>query len=279
MAFVRTGKTIRVSKTALINAGRRRTNKGARGSKLRKMVQKIVKGASETKYVANVYKDSTTLQTLYWPAPINLGASGNYYPALPALTQGVGDYQRIGAKVLPMSCKTTLNVGYLSRDLSCNQIMVVIYYGTTKAGKTWQASTPIQSANDLLDNGDGTTGSWGGQQADLLYPINKHMNNAKRIVFRMGKTEGVLNDNGVSVGGIDGAYSTSNGMAFRQVQLNFKPPKALQYDRPTDLWPTNYAPWYAISWCRIDERSTGSSTSDDSLVNVSALNHMYFKDV
>lgn len=276
MAFVRTGKTIRVSKSAL---ARKRGGLRTRGAKLRKMVQKIVKGASETKYVSNVYKDSTTQQLLYWPAPINLGASGNYYPALPALTQGVGDYQRIGSKVLPTSVRTNLNVGYLSRDVSANQIMVVIYYGTTKAGKTWQNSTPIQSVNDLLDNGDGTSGSFGGQQADLLYPINKHMNNAKRITFRLGKTEGVLNDNGVSVAGADGAYSTSNGMAFHQVQLNFKAPKALQYERATDLWPSNFAPWYAISWCRIDERSTGSSTSDDSLVNVSALNHMYFKDV
>ena len=167
----------------------------------------------------------------------------------------------------------------MASDISCAQIMVVVYYGTTKAGKTWQNSTPIQSVNDLLDNGDGTTGSFGGQQADLLYPINKHMNNAKRIVFRLGKSEGVLNDNGASVAGIDGAYSTSNGMAFKQLTLNFKAPKALQYDRATDLWPSNFAPWYAISWCRIDDRTTGGSVHDDRLVNVSALNHMYFKDV
>jgi len=258
---------------------KRKGGKIVQAKKLRTMVQKIVKGASETKYVSNVYKDNSTLQSQYWNAPTNLGASASYFPALPALQQGVGDFQRIGAKILPTSVRTTLNVGFMARDISAAQIMVVVYYGTPKAGKTWQNSTPIQSVNDLLDNGDGTTGSFGGQQADLLYPINKHMNNAKRITFRLGKTLGVLNDNGASVAGVDGGYSTSNGMAFHQLTLKFTPPKALQYDRSTDLWPSNYAPWYVISWCRIDERTTGGSVNDSTLVNVAALNHMYYKDV
>lgn len=260
----------------------RARNVAGRANKARKnlkaLVAKVLKGQSETKYVSNALADNTTPLTANWYAPVNLTTVGTYHPAIPAVTQGVGDFQRIGNKIMPTSLKTTLNFGYKATDVSCNEIIVTVYYGTTKAGKTWQAGTPIQSPNDLLDNGDGTTGAFTGMKADLLYPINKAMNNAKRIIFRMGKTEGVLMDNGGSGAVANGAYATSNGGSFHSLTLTHKPPKALVYDQTGYQWPSNYAPWYAVSFTRVDDRAT-SNALDNQLLVVSALNHMYFKDV
>lgn len=278
MPFRRLGRKIRVSKLA-VSLMKKRAAARRSGSKLRALVHKVLKGASETKYVSNTYDTYNLPFTANWSAPVNLAAIGNYHPGMPALTQGVGDFQRVGAKVMPTKVYTDLTVGYTATDISCNEIIVAIYYGTTKAGKTWQAGTPIQSAGDLLDNGDGTTGAFSGNKADLLYPINRHMNNAKRITFKLGKTAGVLNDNGQQ-NLLNGAYATSNGGSFKTVRLNFKPPKALQYDQTAHTWPSNYAPWYAISWCRVDDRATNPMNPVDlSRVNVSSLSHMYFKDV
>ena len=175
---------------------------------------------------------------------------------------------------MPTKLYTDLTVGYQATDISCNEVIVTIYYGTTRAGKTWQASTPIQSAGDLLDNGDGTTSSFSGIKSDLLYPINKAMNNARQITFRLGKSEGLLNPSGAL---LQGAYATSNGGSFKKLRLNFKPPKSLVYDQTTYVWPSNYAPWYAISFTRVDDIQT--SSIDVGRINVSSLNHMYFKDV
>lgn len=260
--------------------GRRGLMRKPRGKKrptLQQLVVKVVKGQAETKYCSNAYQNNLAPLPANWFAPTNLTAIGSYYPAIPAVNQGVGDFQRVGEKIMPTSLKTTLNFGYKATDVSCNEIIVVVYYGTTKAGKTWQAGTPIQSANDLLDNGDGTTGAFIGQKSDLLYPINKDMNNAKRLVFRMGKSSGVLMDNG-SAAVLNGAFSTSNGTSFAQCTLTFKPPKALYYEAAANLWPSNYAPWYAVSFTRVDDQAT-SAVLDDKLLVVSALNHMYFKDV
>lgn len=255
----------------------RNARRGAGRPTLARLVAKVLKGQSETKYVSNALADNTTPLTANWYAPINLAAITGFKPALPTVTQGVGDFQRVGNKIMPTKLYTDLCVGYTALDVSCNEVIVTIYYGTTKAGKTWQGGNPVQSVNDLLDNGDGTTGAFTGLKADLLYPINKAAMNAKRITFRLGKTSGVLNDNGAAAVA-NGAYATSNGGSFKTVRLNFKPPKALYYDQSAYVWPSNYAPWYAVSFTRVDDFATNNPL-DAKRISVSSLNHMYFKDV
>lgn len=244
---------------------------------LAQLVSKVLQGKSETKYVSNAMADNTIVLPANWFAPTNLTAFNGFKPAIPTLSQGVGDFQRVGNKIMPTKLYTDLCVGYSATDVSCNEVIVTIYYGTTKAGKTWQGTNPVQSVNDLLDNGDGTTGAFTGMKADLLYPINRAAMNAKCITFRLGKTSGVLNDNGAAAV-TNGAYSTSNGSSFKRVRLNFKPPRALYYDQTAYVWPSNYAPWYAVSFTRVDDLATNNPL-DAQRINVSSLNHMYFKDV
>jgi len=275
IGYRRRGPGGRLRKPRMSNL--RRTMLGRRPRTLQQMIAKVLKGNSETKYVSNAYSTNTAIFTANWSAPTNLTASGSYYPALPAVQQGVGDFQRVGNKIMPTKLYTDLEVGYTAKDVSCNEVIVTIYYGTSKSGGTWQAGTPIQSAADLLDNGDGTTGPFVGQKSDLLYPINKAAHTAKQITFKLGKTSGVLNDNG-NFNLLNGAYATSNGGSFKKLRLNFKPPKSLVYDQTGYVWPSNYAPWWAISFCRVDDQAT-SSVLDKDRINVSSLNHMYFKDV
>lgn len=269
------GKTVRIKRSAIAQA-KSKYGKSITAKRVQKIVKKAIKGAGETKYVANVYADSTNVLAPSWQAPPNLNNLTGYLPALPALTAGTGDYQRVGAKVLPTSLKVNLTFGFRSTDISCNELIVVVYYGTTKAGKTWETATPIQSVADLLDRGDGTNQGFAGYKSNLLLPINKHMNNAKRMMFRIAKTSGTLNNNGIV--GPDGAFSTSGGNSFVQKTLTFKPPKALQYDNIGNLWPSNYAPWYAVSFCRADDIAT-DPVRDANLLSVSSRCHMYYKDI
>lgn len=247
--------------------------------RIRSYVKSAVKAQAETKYVANSYSDDTHPSLTSWDAPVNLtgAVAGKYRPALPVVSQGTGDYQRVGAKIMPTACFTDLTLGYKAKDLSCSEVVAVIYYGTCKAGRTWQSTTPIQSATDLLDDGDGTTSAFGGSKNDLLQPINKHMYNAKRMLVHLGKSTGVLNAR-QNAGLAEGALATSFGSSFKTVRLNFKPPKALQYDQTAHNWPSNYAPWFAVSFCRVDELDT-DPILDAGTLTVSSLSHMYFKDV
>lgn len=239
-----------------------------------KQVMKAITKTEETKYVANVYSDSTTVQSQPYFAPINLGAVGNFLPALPAITQGPGDYQRIGNKIMPVSVATSLQVSFNPTDVSANEILCVVYYGTSKSGKSWVAGNPLNSAR-ILETGDATEQViFDGSKSTLQFPIDKKQVTMRKKVFKLAKTGGVQNSDAAT--GAPGAYSTNNGPVEKSLLLKFRKPKQLNYAKGTDLWPTNYAPIYAVSFCHVD--GSALTHNDETLIQVQARNHMYFKD-
>jgi len=253
--------------------GRRRVARGRMRS-VKKMVQRMIRGNAETKYVAtNVDISGTNLGPL-WPVKPTWTQFGDAKPAVPLLTLGPGDYQRIGSKIQPVSLAVSVKVVFNAFDLSCNALMGVIYYGTDKANKTFQGGNfPLQTTN-ILDNGDGTNKQWTGLLSDLNIPTDKHLFNLKRKVFRLAKTEGNLN---TDVGGAAaGGYSTSNGLSEYSTVLRFKPPKTLLYNNDTDTYPSNYGPFYYIGFCHAD--GSALTAQDTKLVYASTRVHMYYKD-
>lgn len=241
-----------------------------------KKVLAVVSRQEETKYVANAYDATGAVLPNLWYSQGNITAVGDYNPALPKLTQGEDDFQRIGNKIRPTSVAVSLKIGINALDLSANSLIGVIYYGTSRTEKTWQNNNPIQTVA-ILDNGDGTNSSFNGVRYDLTKPLDKKLVTARRITFRLSKTGGIQNsDNGVATTQ-PGNFSTSNGLSEKSFMLRFRAPKSLSYQQAASTYPTNYAPWYAIGFCHADG-SPLTAHDQQNLVNINSKCHMYFKD-
>lgn len=257
-------------------------------------VKRVVKRLGETKYVANAPADNAGFLNMPWLTNANLNNVNTYYPAIPSVSQGDDDHERDGSVIQPTSLRVKLNF-HFNQDLSGNaiiptnpgQFLVVIYYGTSKKRKSWDDQNPIQSADDLLDRGDGTTDGFSGNLGQLLMPINKKTYNAKRIMFKLGKTEGVLSsyDPQVSPGVSatveqSGGYSTSGGQSFKSITLNFKPPQKLHYEEDDSNFPNNYAPWYAVAAIPVNRQTTPYTNVAGQYppISVTSECQMWYKD-
>jgi len=245
-------------------------------SSFARKVMNVVNRREETKYVANAFDAAgNALPTLWYPTG-QLAAVGDFNPALPKLTQGTDDYQRVGNKIQLQNLAVSLKIGLNALDLSANSLIGVIYYGTSKTEKTWQGNNPLQTPA-ILDNGDGTNQIWGATRYDLTKPLDKKIVSAKRITFRLSKSGGIQNSDKGGATTQPGNFATSNGLSEKSFMLKFKAPKNLMYQTAGSVYPSNYAPWYAIGFCHAD----GSALvvpADNELVNVNAKCHMYFKD-
>lgn len=266
-------------KSMRTQARRRYVRKGNKvGRKFAKKVLAVVKRQEETKYVANDLNSSGNPNGaggVYWNPLPGITNINSVVPAIPAMGQGVTDYQRVGQRVAPVSLKVDLDIGLNPTDLSANSVMVVIWYGTSKESKSWVGGSPLSTVS-FLDNGQGSNTSWGATRNQLNFPTDPTLNTLKRLVFPLSKSEGLQNQNGSSLV-TQGNYSTSNGRSHRHVTLYFKPPRTLIYNKETDVYPTNYAPFYYIGFCNADGSPT-TMVQSDTLVNVSSRVHLRYKD-
>lgn len=269
---------------AVARARRARVARGM-GRTFASRVKRIVKRLGETKYVANAPEDGLLFLNNPWQINSKLATVSTYYPAIPSLTQGDDDHERDGAVVQPVSAKVKLNF-HFNQDISGGNVqntnpgeyLIVVYYGTSKKRKSWEGQSPIMSAGELLDVGNGTTTGFGGSQANLLMPINNKVYSAKRRVIKMGKTDGVLSS--VAGAGTEaGGYSTSNGQSYRSMTLSFRCPQRLKYDDDASTFPTNYAPWYAIAAIPINKSSTPFDDSNKPPILVTSQCQMWYKDL
>lgn len=253
---------------------------GRVGKGLRRAIQSVVKRNQETKYVANSLDIGGVALGAIWPVKPNMNLFTDIKPAIPSLTEGAGDYQRIGSKIQPTSLAVSLKMTFNANDLSANELMAVVYYGTDRANRTFQGgNSPIQSTA-ILNNGDGTNKSWTGLLNDLNFPTDKTLFNIKRKVFRLSKTGGNMNSD---IGGQNnGAFSTSNGLSEVSTLLKFRPPKTLLYNNDTDTYPSNYAPFFYVGFCHADGSALTPSDYDPttkvSLVYAASRCHMWYKD-
>lgn len=242
---------------------------------LAKFIRMVMKREEETKYVANSYDAGLQPLANTWFSNGSLAAAGQWFPALPSLAQGTGDYQRVGSKITPVGCSVTMKIGFNPQNIDANSLYGVIYYGTSKAVKSWNTTNPIGN-QQILDGGDGINYTFNGDRFRLNYPIDKKLFNLKRIVFRLTKTPGIQNSDisGASVTG--GNYSTANGLECRNFKLAIRAPKKIMYEDNADTWPSNFAPVFGVGFCHAD--GSPLTVADQSLVTVSSQCHMWFKD-
>lgn len=257
---------------------RRRRNMRSGRSKvaLLRTVKRMISGRVETKYVANQYDAGLIPLANQWFSQGSCAPVGTWLPAIPALGEGTGDYQRIGDKIRPTSVSVSLKVFFNPQNIDANSLYGVIYYGTSKSVKSWNAASPVGNAA-ILDQGDGTNTTFDGGLYKLNLPVDKKGYNIKRIVFRLTKTPGIQNNDlsGNTVTG--GNYATANGLECKNFLLKFKAPKTIMYQDNADVWPSNFAPFYAVGFCHADGSTL--TVADNTLVKVSSHCHMYFKDM
>lgn len=247
-------------------------------SSFAKKVMAVVKRQEETKYVATDNDAAGAPHGPVWYASPNIVNINSVSPAIPALANGVGDFQRIGQKINPTSLYVNLRIGFNPADLSANSLIGVIYYGVTTQAGSWANANPLPTAS-FLDNGDGTNSVWSGLRNQLNLPTDRTLVKVKRITFRLSKSSGIQNgDNAPAPPPVteNGNYSTSNGLSEKNFVLRFKAPKTLVYNMIADTLPQNYAPFYYVGFCHAD--GSAPTLADRELVNISSRVHMRFKD-
>lgn len=229
-------------------------------------------------------------------------------PLVPKLVLGTQENQRVGRKVTPTKCRVDINLGFAQTNVGgtsapqyqdyANQVYVVLYLLRSKPYKNWQQFVASQSWANLIDNGDGTSTSFGYQVTpaggaafwtadtrDLQKPIetSEYTLLQKRIV-KLTKNYGTI-DQGLAAGSGLGGQPNMPQTSYRG-SMTYRLPE-LQYD-DTDSnmggYPTNANLMLAIGWCYADNLgtygidATGTPFPPNQLINWTVRNHVWYKD-
>lgn len=266
-------KVARSSMPALRGAGVRSGWKSK--TALKKLVKKMVAGQAETKYVADQYNKNAgaALPNVWDVNSLGVGAL-KFLPMIPQVSQGTDDNERVGDTITPSGkIKTTLNFAINDDVSGSQQILVTIYYGTTKDRKSWESQNPLSTAS-FLDNGDGTNTGPTYTRVSAMLPTQKDLVTFKKKQFVLSKATGFTGGDAGT-----GNYAANAGRSYRSITLTAAPPKKLKYSVGNDTYPVNFAPGYFIQLAYADGAVPASGANLDRIVNVTSRNHMWFKDM
>jgi len=283
--IVFTGRRVRVSKKTgkvLGPAARgvRRTVQarvtGGLSLYAQRQVKRLVSGASEMKYVTDALRNPgghTDLST--WGGfSTAITGTGEIYAALPRTYQGLDDHQRIGNKISPKFVRVKLDVATTAyNDNSSQDRTVHIFLLTATSVKSLDNYSAIP-ITQLLNKGDGTNVSFDGTAYRAQYPVNtsefrvlKHIK--KRMVKGFGQPIGTT---AATAGSTDGVISPSQ--QYAHINMNVKIPKSFKYDRASQSYPTNYAPFIVIGFTN----NNGVDAPVNAYINVLGQVQMGYKD-
>jgi len=260
-----TTRKIRGPKAIVKKAVRKATN-----SLFAKKVLKVINRKEETKYVAQNILSPAVAVPAAQTTPLNLAR------VLPFLTQGAGDFQRIGDKISPMKACTYWTVFPDPQltglyDITLNLVIVRVKGAATDVAV---AATP---GTDFLRVGNGgTTDPNDPNQETMLTNINRYPVNTERYTvlkhFKRRFCKGANSINGPVGAGTNNSPPTGGPAAPLHVfKYSWKPP-ALLYDNAAATLPTNHYPVYLI-WATNNDASGFASP-----VKFAVRSEMYFKD-
>ena len=209
---------------------------------VRKIATSVMRKAAEDKFVG------TTSMTSH---NSTITSASECYPMVPAITQGTGDYQRIGDKIRG---KYLYIKGYVQyNDTYLNTVGVQGYIPPTTvrvmclSQKNVKVASAVSSSIDvahlLKDNiGTGTARSFGGQPFDCVAPINKdlftvHMD--KKIKFNW------VNHYRAS-GSIPTEALASGNDRTKYFTCRIKCPATLTFDDGNLDFPNSFAPFVCL---------------------------------
>jgi len=234
--------------------------------------------------------------------------------ALPAMTQGFTDVNRIGDKIEPTAHRVKMTLRLARTQISVSEspslgattpvaqqlpldVTAYIFYGYVKSLKTYQgsaASTYLGSSvivsgqneatramQKLLDFGDNTFAPFSGSQEYAQLPLSDYVNmKVKKVHFRQGA--GWINSAAGLTGPLDPVGNTAaDNTISKQVTLKFKPLSKLNYKTSTDIYPENYAPVFAVGYVYNDATASQNQTTPtygNGAIEYIAQSQLWFKD-
>jgi len=238
---------------------RKATGKGL--TKVQKtQVKAIVAVAPERKYVSQPLTNLVLV-----PSPLGppfggfscaITGTGEIYPALPTVYQGTDDHERIGNVISPKRVTLKLDIAVKSNsDNSAADRTVHIFILSAKSVKSLDNYTAIP-ITQLLNKGDGTNVAFDGTPFTAQYPVNTseftvHHHKAVRMVSGFGQA---ISTTAASAGATDGVICPSH--SYARMSLNVPVPNKFKYDRQSQLYPTNSAPFMVIGFTNNNDRTS-----------------------
>jgi len=238
--------------------------------KLQQAVKQVLKSAEETKYVA---------QNILSPAiavPAAQTTPVNFARIMPFLTQGVGDFQRIGDKVTPVRACTYWTVFpdpavTALYDITLNLVVVKV-----KGASTDVAVAAIPGTDFLRVGNGGNTDPNDPNQETMLTDINRYPVNTERYTvlkhFKHRFCKGPNSIQGPVGAGVNNAPPTGGPASpIKVFKYSWVPPRLL-YDNAAATLPTNHYPVYLI-WATANDASGVAAH-----VKFAVRSEMYYKD-
>lgn len=184
---------------------------------------------------------------------------GEIYAAIPRTTQGLDDNNRIGNQLSPKSVNIKLDISTkVYNDNSARDRMVHVFLLTAKSVKSLDNYSAIP-ITQLLNKGDGTNVAFDGTQFTAQYPVNtSEFTILKHKTMRMVQGYGIANSlTAPNVGTTDGVISPSH--QYARINMKVKVPATFKYDRASQRFPTNYAPFLVIGFTHNNNNSVALS--------------------
>jgi len=277
-------RSLRTRNTRLrraVGGVRRRAGRGIRrwgrphryAGKAGALVKSVLMRNAETKFVRD---DNISASTGFNSV---IAAQTDYYRCFPQVTQGTQSHQRIGQRITPVSITCRVNGHFDRNDALSRDIEVHVFFLNVKQQKSVLAAYSIvpglynitnkfllHNYGELLDNGDGTNTSFGGDFLATTKPVNKDaFTLIKRYKIHLYKGAGTSNNDQVA------------NNEKRQFTINCRlPVHQFIYDAQTDALPQNYMPVMCIGYRYLDGNPADTTGG---VIQVQASSSMYFKDL
>jgi len=242
--------------------------RAAKKSAFAKKVLNVVNKKEETKYVASQLQQQVPMgQALVTPA--------GFFNCLQAVTQGVGDYQRIGEKIMPVKAAIDFSFNW-NNDNSNNQDVVVNLWIVLAKGANSRIALPTVPVGQMLQVGNGTNRDPDDGNQPLMLtqinhmPLNKDQyTQLRHYRFRMRRGAGAQANQGPAT--IVAPTGVPAGEDQRYIRYTWTPPQ-LKYNTAADAYPTSHYPVYGYYVTNAD----GSAYGDT--LHISTRTHLWFKD-
>jgi len=211
----------------------------------------VIKGESETKYRAEALRNLSTGNTLATYTAFSSGITGvaEIYAALPRVSQGVDEHERIGDSISPTSCVVHLDFtapSFGQNNSIDKTIHVFLLQCLSVKDLDNYSAVPITA---LLDDGNGGNVGFDGTSLRSMMPVNrKNFQVLKHKKFRLVKGFGKPNGSSATdpAGMTDSTISPAG--SYKKISMKVKLPKKLKYSSHGSRYPSNAAPFVVVGW-------------------------------
>lgn len=207
-------------------------------------------------------------------------------PVIPAISRGTQSDQIIGSRILLKSGKTDFTFHLRWDDAQSRNLVLKLFCLESRKVRDYEEMTLIPQDALLRIGNDTTTDFIPSYAAPLimdLFPINKASFKVHHVkTFHFNKNCG--NTNGQLNFPIAANYiAPNNGSVLHKFTWHWGNDKVLKYDDSPlhsggGEYPTNFAPVWGVCAFTADGQPIGVNDGEYSSIQMSAYNHMYYKD-